>query len=76
MDVTLTYTITGGGSDSVPLQFVEGTPSQTVTLPDGDANVDGSAHVTAGGESDTSNWTACQPPPPPTTDPPPDEGGG
>jgi chitodextrinase len=77
MEVTLSYTITGGGSNDIPLQFGEGESSQTVTLPDGDGNADGSAHVTAGGESDTANWSACEPPPPPTTDPPPpDEGGG
>jgi chitodextrinase len=75
MDVTLAYTITGGGSDSIPLQFVEGEPSRTVTLPDGNATAAGEAHVTAGGESDTYNWSACDPPPP-TSDAPPDEGGG
>jgi chitodextrinase len=75
MDVTLTYTITGGGSDSIPLQFVDGEPSQTVTLPNGDGLVTGSAHVSADGESATYDWSACEPPPP-TTDPPPDEGGG
>jgi chitodextrinase len=76
MDVTLTYTITGGGSDSIPLQFAEGESERTVTLPDGDGLVTGSAHVTAGGESDTYDWNACEPPPPPTTDPPPPDEGG
>ena len=53
MDVALTYTITGGGNDSVPLHFVEGELEQPVTLPNGDARRPGRAHVTAGGESAT-----------------------
>jgi serine/threonine protein kinase/chitodextrinase len=69
MDATLTYDITGIGGGSDPLHFTSGNLTQTVTLPQPDAGIDGTATAQAGGvaANPPAGWVQCTITPP-TTD--------
>ncbi len=58
MAVELFYDVTGPGAGSVIFSFADTLP-QTKPLPDGNGTLDGSATASAGGKSDTENWSAC-----------------
>jgi chitodextrinase len=63
MDAVLNYIITCKPDGSVPLTFIAGNLSQTVTLAtDGDGTVGGTATASAGGGSDSKVWLACTTP--------------